>query len=226
MSPWHRGEDKLAAQYTLHYVLERLVKVLAPVTPFIADKIWEDMYGERSVHFEAWPEPDEKAIDGKLEKNMAKAKDIFEAATSARQDSGVKLRWPIKDMTVAGDTEAIVAAKSMKGILCSLINVSDIKTKRAKKMSIKLGKVLKDEAFLRELIRKTQALRKQEGLMVHDQISLVLETDSETGKLLERRKDDMLKGTGAKSVALEAVKDVKGDMVFEGREVKIGFRKA
>ena len=226
VSPWHEGADKAAAQYAMHYAMERTLKMLAPITPFIADAIWEDMYGSKSVHFEKWPGPDANSVDGKLEKNMVTAKVIFEAATAKRQDAGIKLRWPLSEITVAGDSETMVAARSLKHVLCSLVNVDDIKVKRGRELSITLGKVLKDEALLRELVRRTQELRKQSGLMVHDQIALVLETDNDTESILRRQEKDLLKGTGAKSASFGIAKEIRGELGFEGRNIKIGFGKA
>ena len=226
VSPWYEGKDKAAAQFAMHYVLERLSRALAPVSPFIADKIWADMYGKGTVHIEKWPEPDAKAIDRKLEKNMESVKLIFEAATSKRQDAGIKLRWPLDSMTVTGDTATIVAAKSLKDVLCLMTNAKAVKTKRAKKLSVKLGKVMKDEAMLRELIRKTQSLRKQARLQVHQQILITLETDKKTEAVLKEHEPDLLRGTGAKSLDFGTVKKALGELIFENTAIKIGFRKA
>jgi hypothetical protein len=93
-------------------------------------------------------------------------------------------------------------------------------------MSIKLGKVIKDEAFLRELIRKTQSLRKQAGLMVHDQISLNIETDKTSEQVLSRKRDELMKGTGSRNIKFIIVKNARGELAFENRKVRIGFKKA
>ncbi len=226
VSPWHKGSDKQPARYTLHYVLERLAVLLAPVSPFISESIWTDLYGRGSVHLESWPKADKEKIDAKLEKNMESAKQIFEAATARRQEKGIKLRWPLSGMTVAGDTASIVAARNLKGILCGLTNVRDIKTARGKELSVKLGDVLMDEAFLRELVRKTQALRKQAGLMVHDQISLRIEADKASEDILRPKEQEILRGTGSRKLEFGTVESPKGELVFDNRTVRIGFSKA
>jgi isoleucyl-tRNA synthetase len=230
VSPWYEGKDKQAAQYAMHYVLGRLLKVMVPITPFITEKIWLDLYGKagKSIHFEKWPAVDKKAINGKLEKQMETAKLIFEAATAKRQEKGIKLRWPLASLSISGDTNAVVAAKSLKGILTFMLNVKDIKTSRSKTLSIRLGVVLKDEALLRELIRKTQSLRKGAKLLVKDQIALTLETDGSTEKILNKHKDGLLKGTGAKSLDFATIKaaNEKGELTHDGKTVRISFRKA
>ena len=226
VSPWYEGRDKAAAQYALHYVLGRLARILAPVAPFVADKIWKDMQGRESVHLEGWPAADKKAISRKLEKDMETAKLIFEAATARRQEKGIKLRWPLADMTVAGNAAAISAAKSLAGILCNIANARSVKTKRAKSLSIELGEALEDEALLRELIRKTQSLRKEAGLLVHDQIALWLETDRKTEALMKKHEKALLKGTGAKTVGWGRIESHRGELSLEEITIKIGFRKA
>jgi isoleucyl-tRNA synthetase len=227
-SPWYEGEDKAAAQYAMHYVLERIMKLLVPITPFISDKIWTDLYGRHTINLERWPETDSKAIDRRLEKNMEAAKLIFEATTAKRQERGIKLRWPLESLTVSGDTATTVAAKSLKDILCGMLNVKDIKTSASKsgKLSITLGKVLKDEALVRELIRKTQSFRKQAGLHVQDQIALMLETDNKTQHLLQKHELYLRSGTGSKSLEFSKVNKEKGELVHDNVKIKINFRKA
>ena len=78
----------------------------------------------------------------------------------------------------------------------------------------------------RELVRKTQSLRKQEKLMVQDQIDLVIETDSASEKVLKKMQTELLKGTGSKSVRFAAATKIRGELVFENRTVKVGFTKA
>ena len=70
VSPWYTGKDKAPAQCTLYYVLERLVKLLAPVTPFIAEKIYHETFKGESVHLCEWLKPDKNAIDKDLEDSM------------------------------------------------------------------------------------------------------------------------------------------------------------
>jgi len=50
------NEEREAACYTLHVCLRTILLLLAPITPFIADKIWTDMYNSKSVHAEKFPD--------------------------------------------------------------------------------------------------------------------------------------------------------------------------
>lgn len=230
VSPWYEGKDKAAAWYALHYVLERLLKILAPVTPFITDKIWTDLFGRESIHLEKWPAADKKRINKKLESEMESVRLIFEALTGLRQEKGVKLRWPVDKAFIKMEKPPRELKETIK-YMCNVKDVVFVRKLTGKKKefeggALSLGKPLMDEAFVREIIRKTQNLRKKAGLLVQDQIRLKLETDSKTGKILKKYEKDLLKGTGARSVEMGAVEKEQGELILEGKKVKIGFRKA
>ncbi|NPA86640.1 MAG: valine--tRNA ligase, partial [Candidatus Diapherotrites archaeon] len=55
MDGWDEGAAR-AAWWTLHRVLRSLLLLFAPITPAITDKIWRELYGERSIHYERFPE--------------------------------------------------------------------------------------------------------------------------------------------------------------------------
>ena len=45
-------EQRDAAIYTLHKVLSTVLKLLAPITPFITEHLWQTLYSENSIHLE------------------------------------------------------------------------------------------------------------------------------------------------------------------------------
>lgn len=227
VSPWYEGRDKAAARYALHYVLERILKMLAPVTPFIADKIWMDLFGRESIHFEKWPKA-EKA-NKKLESQMDSVKLIFEALTALRQEKGIKLRWPVDKAFIKMKNPPKSLAETIK-YMCNVKEVVFVKKLTGKKKEFKggalaMGKPLMDEAFVRELIRKTQSLRKQASLLVQDQIKLKLETDKGTETVLKKQEKTLLSGVGAKGLMFGKVKKEKGSLDFEGKKIRIEFEK-
>ncbi len=50
-------EEKNAAIYTLHKTLSTILKLLAPITPFITEHLWKTLYGKGSIHKEHLPTP-------------------------------------------------------------------------------------------------------------------------------------------------------------------------
>jgi isoleucyl-tRNA synthetase len=93
--------DKDAAYATLHSVLLSLSKLLAPVVPFVAEAMYQNLAGTNdadaltSVHLCDWPTVDEGAIDSDLLERMELAMQIAALGRSARSTSGVKLRQPL-----------------------------------------------------------------------------------------------------------------------------------
>jgi valyl-tRNA synthetase len=65
-------EKRKAAQYTLYVVLEKVLKLLAPIIPHIAEEIFQTLYVDtenfRSIHVSPWPTTDEKLMDEEAEK--------------------------------------------------------------------------------------------------------------------------------------------------------------
>jgi valyl-tRNA synthetase len=51
-------DEKKGAVYTLHKVLSTVLKLLAPITPFISDYLWQQLYSESSIHEELQTEPE------------------------------------------------------------------------------------------------------------------------------------------------------------------------
>jgi len=50
--------ERDAAIYTLHKTLSSILKLLAPITPFITDHIWQILYSKNSIHSEIQVEPE------------------------------------------------------------------------------------------------------------------------------------------------------------------------
>jgi isoleucyl-tRNA synthetase len=98
-------EGDPAAFATLRESLLTVAKLLAPLTPFVADEIYEGLEGsEPSVHLTDFPEP--AARDEQLEWDMQVARNAVELGRAARAQAGVKVRQPLREaVLVAADRE-------------------------------------------------------------------------------------------------------------------------
>jgi len=126
--------DKLAAYTVLYYVLDKLVRMLAPFTPFITEYIYQAMfkehYREESVHLLEWPKADVSLINPELEETMVVVKKIFEAAASARMKVGLKLRQPVKTLTIyVNDTKISEVVMKNRELIKLIANVKNVETK-------------------------------------------------------------------------------------------------
>ncbi|MFD0393106.1 DUF5915 domain-containing protein [Streptomyces nogalater] len=96
-----------AALRTLHEVLETVTKLMAPITPFITERVWQDLVvpvtpgAPESVHLAAWPEADLSAIDPELSRQMVLVRRLVELGRATRAESGVKTRQPLSRALIA-----------------------------------------------------------------------------------------------------------------------------
>jgi isoleucyl-tRNA synthetase len=231
VSPWYEGGDKTAAQASSVYVLEKAVRLMAPFTPFISEKIYTSL-GRESVHLAEWPQAEKSLVNPRLEEDMVIADSLIEGMNFARQEANIKLKWPVLDLHVLPkDKKAEEAISNLKEIIQSMGNVRTvILSKKLPKEGRKfehgefaLGEVLMAEALVRELIRKVQMLRKEEKLKVTQKISLVLETDKETQEKLHAAKSEILEGVGAGSLEFGKLSEQSGSLEFEGSKIRIWF---
>ncbi|MGA8370593.1 MAG: isoleucine--tRNA ligase [Acidimicrobiales bacterium] len=90
--------DSLAAQATLHEALVTLSGLLAPMCPFLADRLWRDLTDsaeDQSVHLTDWPVVDTEAVDVTLEQEMGLARRLSSLGRAARAEAGIKVRQPL-----------------------------------------------------------------------------------------------------------------------------------
>ncbi|MEU0527755.1 isoleucine--tRNA ligase [Streptomyces niveus] len=96
-----------AALRTLHEVVETVTRLMAPLTPFITERVWQDMIvpvtpdAPESVHLSTWPEADLPAIDPTLSRQMTLVRRLVELGRATRAESGVKTRQPLSRALVA-----------------------------------------------------------------------------------------------------------------------------
>ncbi|AIY90211.1 Valyl-tRNA synthetase [Geoglobus acetivorans] len=88
-------EERVPAKYTLHRVLSTLIRLLAPITPFMAEECWQVFSGDGSVHLQRYPEADETLIDENAERKGEMIKEIVEAIRRYKHDNGLALNAPM-----------------------------------------------------------------------------------------------------------------------------------
>ena len=179
LSTWYlrRSRDRFAedknAEKTLRYVLTEFSKIIAPIMPFLAEKIYHSVQSEKdSVHLQNWPKLNKKKIDKKLNENMNLARGVVSLALKERDISKISLKQPLAKLEVKG----VNLSGEYLQLIEEEINVKKIELKRGKELSVKLDtKItpeLEAEGYAREITRKIQNERKAAGLMKKDLIDL------------------------------------------------------
>ena len=100
-------QDKRDAYDTLYTVLTTLVRVAAPLLPFLTEEIYLGLCGEgpdgdASVHLEDWPDPEELPADEQLVTDMDRVREVCSVALGLREDRRLRARLPLRTLTVAG----------------------------------------------------------------------------------------------------------------------------
>ncbi|MDO4525031.1 MAG: isoleucine--tRNA ligase [Bacteroidales bacterium] len=159
-------KDKLSAYQTLYTCLETVSRLMAPISPFYADRVFLDLNAatgkdkSESVHLAKFPVADEKLINKTLEERMQLAQDISSMTLALRKKENIKVRQPLTQIMVPilsdNEQENIEAVKDliMNEVNVKAINfvtdASGILVKRIKpdfkKLGPKCGKNMKTVA--------------------------------------------------------------------------------
>ncbi len=110
---WAKGmeQDKINAYMTLYTALVTISKAAAPMIPFMAEEIYQNLVRSvdknalESIHLCDYPEVNEAWIDTELEKNMEEVLDVVVLGRACRNTANIKSRQPIAKMFVKSDVE-------------------------------------------------------------------------------------------------------------------------
>ena len=125
--------DKISAYQTLYTCMTTLAKLMAPVAPFFADRLYKDLNQTtnkeefNSVHLSFFPKYNESFIDKDLERKMQKAQKISSMVLSLRKKESIKVRQPLQRIMIpvldAKEREDILA---IANLIKAEVNVKEI----------------------------------------------------------------------------------------------------
>ncbi len=123
--------EKLSARYTLYKVMSTLVRLIAPITPFMAEECWQIFSGNGSVHKQPYPEVEEKFIDDKAERKGEMIRRIVEEVRKYKHDHRIALNAPMGRISIITSEE--IDVRDIAGALNAEVeivqNVPEIKTR-------------------------------------------------------------------------------------------------
>jgi isoleucyl-tRNA synthetase len=94
--------DKLAAYQTLYECLSAVIKMMAPLAPFLSEHLFRALNETTvhetvpSVHLAQMPEPETELVDAALERRMERAQSVVALARMLREKSKLKVRQPLR----------------------------------------------------------------------------------------------------------------------------------
>ncbi len=236
-------EDRANAYATLGKVLETLSKVMAPFTPFIAEKVFQVVnlspsaregvggVGAGSVHLQEWPKA-EKA-DTKIMEEMVLIQKIVELGLSLRAEAGIKVRQVLGEFSIVNQK----MSEGAMAIIADELNVNLVMTggtadprwitKEDEKIKVSLNTEvtpeLKKAGLTRDVIRTINQIRKEQKLTMNDLIRVRYQTDDD---LLRQIFVDSAEELKKNVLAGELVKGAEGiEMKIDERPIKLVIEK-
>ena len=126
-------EDKIAAYQTLYTCLISIAKLMAPIAPFYADRLYQDLDKTTlkeqyaSVHLAYFPDADNGFVNADLEKKMQRAQRIVSLVLSIRKKEKIKVRQPLQRVLIpAMDAKEKQAIEEVSDLIVAEVNVKTI----------------------------------------------------------------------------------------------------
>lgn len=207
LSTWYirRSRDRLRdgdmeALSTLYYVLTQFTKLIAPMVPFISENFYEilgmsKLSNLESVHLDFYPKAKDLTQDQKdtLEQ-MQLTRDIVSTSLSIRVENNMKVRQPLGNLYIKSKKDEVL--EFYADLVSDEVNVKNVtsitedieNTKQSEAatfiayLDTTITEELKLEGLAREMVRKLQDIRKEQGLNVSDTVNATYEATEENNK--------------------------------------------
>ena len=125
--------DKLSAYQTLYTCLETVSRLMAPIAPFYADRLYQDLTSvtgrgdAASVHLAKFPECDEAAVDSELEYRMELAQQISSMVLALRKKEALIVRQPLQKIAIPAADEVMKSRiEAVKQLILGEVNVKEL----------------------------------------------------------------------------------------------------
>ncbi|MBI2033580.1 MAG: class I tRNA ligase family protein [Candidatus Liptonbacteria bacterium] len=214
-------KDFADASSTLAYVLGAVSKLAAPFTPFFSEILWNELGGKESVHLTNWPVMKKETAHKKLNAAMEEVRRIASVALAKRAEAGIKVRQPLRRLTVKGKG----VGRELAAILADEVNVKEIvfnpKLKTDLELDTAITPELKEEGIVREIVRMAQDLRQKAGFKPKDAIVLMAELSGGLKSVFQKNEKLIKQEIGAKEVEYKKSEKFKAEIATKFDEVDI-----
>ncbi len=228
--------DRRQAHATLAYALGGLARAIAPLVPFTAEWIHQEVGGREfatadgSVHAAPWPSELARR-DVSVERGMDELRGLVEVGRELRQRAGVKARVPLLELVVFGDPGPDLAplGEEATGLLASELNVRRVVRVPAARreqypdpdwvvreehgvpvaaLPRRPTDELLEEGLAREVARRLQQRRKEIGLRYGDRVRVAIHADGPLRRAVAPRREAL-----ARELLADALDLVDGPLV-------------
>lgn len=188
--------DKLWAYNTLYQCLTTLAKLMAPLTPFLAEDIYQNLVcgvgkeAPDSVHLADFPVADESLIDEPLSVNVRLAMRLSSLGRAARAKAALKVRQPLTEAVIGLTSPREEAAlEQVKDQIAEELNVKNVRpavneaelekenynavseTGYTVAISTDITPELAAEGMARDIVHRLQMMRRSAGFEIADYIN-------------------------------------------------------
>ena len=119
--------SKKAVYQTTYEVLVGICKLMAPISPYIPDLIYQNLTNEESVHLTSYPKYDKKMLAPKIEERMDLVRNLISLGRNAREDVKIKVRQPIDLVIIDGKNEELIS--DLVDLIKEELNVKNVEFK-------------------------------------------------------------------------------------------------
>ncbi|MEK7533728.1 MAG: isoleucine--tRNA ligase [Patescibacteria group bacterium] len=157
-------KDRDTALSVMYGVLVALSKLIAPITPFIAEEIFRNLTQEESVHLQDFPKGDRSLLNKELIKDMDLVRKIVELGHAFRKEKNIKVRQPLSKFSIFNFQFSI--DRELVDLIKDELNVKEVSFIKGKgelrvEFDTFLTQELKDEGLARDIVRQIQDARKK-----------------------------------------------------------------
>ncbi|MCK9357062.1 MAG: isoleucine--tRNA ligase [Dehalococcoidia bacterium] len=245
-------DDKLAAHSTLYTCLTTLIRLLAPIAPFMPEEMYQNLVrsvdadAPMSVHLTDYPVADAARIDASLNRHMELVMSLSSLGRAARAKAGIKVRQPLtKAVVVAPDDEERAAVAALCEHMRDELNVKEVEFVAAldsaesgcvvagdDRYSVGvvtgLSEDLMTEGYARELVRRLQTMRRAAGFEISDHIEVFYETGEVLEGVFNQYADYIRQETLSVRLSRETPPGDSSSQTLKlsGNEIVLGIRRA
>ncbi len=205
----------------LREIMHKLTILISPVCPHVAEYIYQNIEMQNkkeSIFFERWPEYDKSKISDSIEQKMDLIRRIYEFVEYLRDKKRIKSRWKLEAVYLPKEFKSQL--KDLVDVIKNILNTKEVVFGEGGYMEeTELGKIgiseqfdIKD-AFISELIRRVQEMRKKKRYKVYELKELFIDCDDKTRSVITEYKEEIERRTNCK-IIYKKLKEFKEFSIF------------